>query len=229
MTEKVRRPYRSPSREAAAHKTRRRVSAAAAELFMAQGYAATSMRAIAQHAQVAEKTVYLQFENKSELLKRVVEEAIVGDDQPVPVAERDWFQHVLSETDPARKLQLLAKGSAALHDRTGRYFAMARGAAEVDKDAAALWAMGKRGHASDMARLADNLEQHGLLPAGRDTRWATSLLYVMLGPETWQLMTAELGHDNDTYQEWLENTLRASFPPGDRGEMPGRQPVLPAD
>jgi AcrR family transcriptional regulator len=211
VMDKARRPYRSPTREASALKTRARVSAAAAELFLSQGYAATSIRAIAHRARVAEKTVYLQFENKGELLKRVVEQAIVGDDEPIPVAERDWFQHVLDETDPPAKLRQLAAGSAALHARTGRYFAMARGAAEVDPQAAALWAMGKRGHASDMTRLAQNLDDHGLLPAGTDVAWATSVLYVLLGPETWQLITGELSNTNDSYQAWLERSLLTTF------------------
>jgi AcrR family transcriptional regulator len=211
VTQKVRRQYSSPTRSAAALATRARVSAAAAELFLADGYASTSVRAIAQRAQVAEKTVYLQFENKGELLRTVVEQAIGGDDQPVPVAERDWFRQVLEEPDPDRKLGLLARGSAALHHRTGRYFVMARGAAEVDKDAAEQWARGKRGHVRAMARLAENFHQHGVLPVGRDAEWATNLLYVLLGPETWQLMTGELGRDDEGYEDWLQSTLLATF------------------
>jgi AcrR family transcriptional regulator len=211
VPEQLRRQYRSPAREAAALETRARVSAAAAELFLAQGYAATSVRAVAQRAHVAEKTVYLQFENKGELLKAVVEEAIGGDDRPVPAADRDWFRDVLDEPDPARKLGLLADGSAALHQRTGRLFAMARGAAAVDQEAAAQWARGKRGHARAMARLADNFRDHGLLPEGRDAEWATDVLYVLLGPETWQLVTGERGHGDAGYAAWLERTLRATF------------------
>lgn len=213
MTEKTRRQYRSPAREAAALETRARVSAAAAELFLANGYASTSVRAIAQRAKVAEKTVYLQFENKGELLKAVVEQAIGGDDQPTPAAEREWFREVLDEPDPALKLGLLAHGSAALHQRTGRLFAMARGAAAVDQEAAAQWARGKRGHARAMGRLADNFLELGMLPEGRDTDWATNVLYVLLGPETWQLMTGERGHDDAGYAAWLESTLRATFAP----------------
>ena len=211
MTDTGRRPYRSPTRDAAAQATRHRVSEAAGELFLAQGYAATSVRAIAKHAHVAEKTVYLQFETKGELLKTVVEQAIVGDAQTIPVAERAWFQGVLNETEPRHKLHLLAAGTTALLRRTGRYFAMARGAAEVDADAAALWAMGKRGHHYDMTLLAVNLHEQGLLPEGTDIPWAMNLLYVLIGPETWQLMTTELGHTDETYQHWLQATLTASF------------------
>ncbi len=211
MTDAGRRAYRSPAREAAARETRDRVRVAAAGLFLSRGYAATTVRAVAHQAHVAEKTVYLQFANKVALLKEVVEHAIVGDDRAIPVAERDWFQNVLNTSDPARKLRLLAAGTAALHARTGRYFAVAHGAAEVDSDAAALWAMGKRGHAADMALLADNFEHHALLPAVGDTGWATGVLYVLLGPETWHLMTTELGHNDSSYRRWLESTLISTF------------------
>ena len=43
----VKRRYDSPARAQAALETRRRIRAAAAELFVASGYAATSMKAIA--------------------------------------------------------------------------------------------------------------------------------------------------------------------------------------
>src|SRR3954454_8695963 len=85
------REYRSPRRLAAARQTRARICAAARELFLANGYAATSMRAIAAAAGVAEKTVYLQFATKSAVLKEMVETAIVGDDEAIPAADRSWF------------------------------------------------------------------------------------------------------------------------------------------
>jgi hypothetical protein len=37
------------------------------------------------------------------------------------------------------------------------------------------------------------------------------VLYVLLGPETWQLVTAELDHDAPAYQQWLDTTLGATF------------------
>jgi tetracycline repressor-like protein len=83
------RPSHSPRRQEAAAETRRRIRQAARQLFVANGYAATSIRAVAERAGVAEKTVYLAFPTKTDLLKEV---AIVGDDQPIPVAERDWWQ-----------------------------------------------------------------------------------------------------------------------------------------
>ncbi len=205
------REYRSPRRLAAARETRARICAAAHALFLADGYAATSIRAIATAAGVAEKTVYLQFATKSAVLKEVVETAIVGDDQAVPAAGRSWFLDAVAETDLDRKLDQLVALTCDLHERSGPVFAVARGAAAVDADVAALWAGGKKGHLADMTRMARSFEEAGLLPPGLDVGWASTTLYVLLGPESWQLIRYELEQDPTAYRSWLASQLRQAF------------------
>ncbi len=205
------RRYHAPARVAAARATRARIRDEATQLFLANGYAATSMRSIAQAAEVAEKTVYLQFATKLALLKDVVETAIVGDDEAVAAADRAWFRDLVEEPDPNRKIRLLTEATTALHERTGPVFAIARGAAETDPDAAALWAFGKRGHLADMTLIAESLVAAGMLPPGTDLAWATQVLYVTVGPETWHLLRRELGVSAEDYRSWLETTLHAAF------------------
>jgi AcrR family transcriptional regulator len=205
------RSYVAPKRQAAALTTRRRIRSAATELFLAHGYGATSMRAIAAAAGVAEKTVYLQYETKVALLKEVVETAIVGDDDAVPVAARRWFTDVLAEPNPERKLRLIVDGTADLHERTGPVFSVARGAAAIDSDVAQLWAAGKKGHKADMSRMAASIHEAHMLPAGRDVGWATTVLYTLLGLETWALLRVELDYDAKGYRTWLLDTLRTTF------------------
>lgn len=205
------RSYRSPRRLAAARATRRRIRGAACELFLAGGYAATSMRAVAAAAGVAEKTVYLQFDTKSALLKAVVENAIVGDDEDVPAAGRDWFVEAVAQTDLDRKLRQIAALTSALHERSGAIFAVARDAAAVDPEIANLWASGKRGHRADMTILGRSFDDGGLLPPGLDLAWATTTLYVLLGPETWHLIRTELRLDKTGYHDWLLEQLRQAF------------------
>ena len=202
-----RRAYRAPQRQAGALATRRRIRQAAHRLFLEHGYAATSMKAVARQAGVAEKTIYLQYATKTALLKEVVEVTIVGDDEPVPAAGRQWFLNILAAGEPAEKLRLLVEGTCALHERTGPVFTMARGAAAVDPEVAVLWEAGKRGHRHDMTILADDFTAAGMLPTGTDTDWATALLYCLLGPETWHLLRSELGMSAEAYRYWLATTL----------------------
>lgn len=206
-----RRRYHSPQRAAAARQTRARIRAAAQELFLADGYAATSMRAVALAAGVAEKTVYLQFTGKSALLKEVVETAIVGDDEKVAAASRDWFLRAAKESDLDRKLDQLVYSTAELHERSGPVFAVARGAAAVDPEVAQLWSAGKFGHRQDMTLMAQSFDDADLLPDGTTAGWAMATLYTLLGPETWQLIRTELSFDAAGYRTWLLETLHAAF------------------
>jgi AcrR family transcriptional regulator len=205
------RPYHAPRRVASARETRERIRRSATELFLANGFSSTSVSSIARAAGVSEKTVYLQYATKLALLKEVVETALVGDADAVAAADRQWFRDIVDTTDAERKLTLLIEATVALHERTGAVFAMARGAAEVDPEAAALWAFGKRGHRADMALVAASLEGAGVLGPTRDVEWAAGVLYVLIGPETWHLMRVELGYDASGYREWLHATLVQTF------------------
>ena len=207
----ARRPYRSPVREAAAQLTRQRIMDAATRLFTESGYTATSVRSIADTAGVAEKTVYLQFDTKPAILKALVDAAIMGTDHGIPTVRSPWFLEVLEQSRVDPKVELLVQGTTALHERTGALFAVAREAATVDTAVKTLWRRGKRRHLADMTIIAESFAEHGLLPTHVDAAWATEVLYVLLGPENWDLIRRELGRSEAHYADWLRNTLTASF------------------
>src|ERR1700757_4096441 len=95
------RRYRSLRREQQARATRARIVAAAARRFLARGYAGTTMRAVAADAGVALPTVELVFGTKARLLKAVIDTAIAGDDEPVPMLARQWAPRAESMTTAA--------------------------------------------------------------------------------------------------------------------------------
>ena len=83
-------PHAATSRRAAASRrsaTRRDILDAAQRLFEGQGYAATTMAAIADEAGVALKTVYVAFETKAGVLRALWHLLLRGDQEDVPVAE----------------------------------------------------------------------------------------------------------------------------------------------
>jgi AcrR family transcriptional regulator len=166
------------------------------------------MRAVAEHAGVGVRTVYDYFPTKTELLKEVVQTAIVGDALPVPASGRGWFQAVLDEADPTRRADLLARASTQLHQRTAALFAVARSAAADDPEAAELWRAGKAGHRSDCERFARaTLGNNGPPAVGA----MTATLYVLIGPETYTLLADELGFTPRAYERWLRDRLAALF------------------
>ena len=83
MTEPVKpkRRYDSPRRREQAAATRREILDAAQRLFEQQGYAATTMAAIAAEAGVALKTVYVAFETKSGVLRALWHLLLRGDER----------------------------------------------------------------------------------------------------------------------------------------------------
>src|SRR2546430_7104160 len=89
--------------------TRRQILEAAQRLFERQGYATTTMAAIAAEAGVALKTVYVSFETKSGLLRSLWHLLLRGDEADVPVVDRPWYQEVVREPDPQCQLRLNAR------------------------------------------------------------------------------------------------------------------------
>ena len=102
MARTVKRAYDSSGRKEQARRSRQAVLAAARELFLEQGYGATTMPAVASAAGVSVETIYKTIGSKPELLKAVLDVAIVGDDEPVPILERDMVRRIRAEPDPRR-------------------------------------------------------------------------------------------------------------------------------
>src|SRR5215831_20320428 len=91
------RAYNSPRRRQQADATRREILDAARRLFEQQGYAATTMGAIASEAGVALKTVYVAFETKSGVLRALWHVLLRGEEDSTPIAEQTWYRAVLEE------------------------------------------------------------------------------------------------------------------------------------
>ena len=88
------RRYDARGRQEQARRNRLVVIDTARELFLEQGFAATTMPEIASAAGVSVQTVYKVFGSKPALAKAVFDVAIAGDDQPVPMVERDSLTRV---------------------------------------------------------------------------------------------------------------------------------------
>src|SRR5205085_2499530 len=91
------RAYNSPRRQEQAAATRHAILAAAQRRFEREGYAATTMEAVATDAGVALKTVYIAFETKGRLLRALWDLLLKGDQDEAAVAERPWYREVLDE------------------------------------------------------------------------------------------------------------------------------------
>src|SRR3954468_19608326 len=99
------RPYVSPLRAQQADVTRRAVLDAARELFIGQGYGATTVDQIAALAGVSKPTVFTAVGNRQTVLSAVRDVAMAGDDDDIAVEQRPLAQEIVAEPDQRRAVQ----------------------------------------------------------------------------------------------------------------------------
>ena len=204
MAERVKpkRRYDSPRRREQAAATRLEILEAAQRLFERDGYAATTMAAIAAEARVALKTVYVAFETKSGVLRALWNLRLRGDSGDIPEAEQQGYREDLEERDPERQLRLNAQNSRAGKLRVAALAEVIRSAAPIDPDIEALWnRIGTEYHANQRA-IVESLKEKGALKAGLGVERAGDILWTLNHPNLWQLLVRERGWTPEEYERW---------------------------
>jgi AcrR family transcriptional regulator len=204
---KPRRRYDSPRRREQAAATRMDILEAAQRLFERQGYSGTSMAAIAAEARVAVKTVYLAFETKRGVLLALWHLLLRGDEEPIPVGERAWFQEVVEEPDPARQLRLNARNSRIVKERAGALMEILRNAAPADPELEALWNRIQAEFYDNQRSIVEILEQKNALKAELDVPRATDILWALNHPSLYRLLVGDRGWTPERYEEWLADAF----------------------
>src|SRR4051794_33269508 len=162
---KGRRRYDASGRQEQARRTRAAVLDAARASFLDIGYARTTMAAIAKDAGVSVETVYKAFGNKAGVVKALFDVSVVGDDEPIPLVQRDFVKRNQAEPDPRKKLMDFAEHIAEVSVRTAPVQLVVRDAAATDPAAAEVWAQLGRERLAGMTMFAANLEEGGHLRA----------------------------------------------------------------
>lgn len=200
------RRYDSPRRREQAAATRRDILVAAQRLFEQQGYATTTMAAVATEAGVALKTVYVAFETKSGVLRALWHLLLRGDEEDVPVPDRPWYREVLEEPDPARQLRLNARNSRMVKERAGALLGVIRDAAPADPDIGALWSRIQSDFHDIQRAIVTALDQRGALQPGLDVTRATDILWTLNHPDLWQLLVRQRAWTPEEYERWFADT-----------------------
>ena len=207
---------RETRRGASARETRRLITEAATALFIERGYAATSMREIAAAAGVVDKTLYLSFGTKADLLRAVVDHAIAGDDEPVPIAERTWFRAILDTTDPRDVLKQWIDHQHRMLRRLADLTEMVRAAANSNPELAELYHQRRTALAVDVTHIARSLATRSQLRTGTTTAEAANQLNIITGPEIYRLLVIDQRWSNRRYRTWCQQVLEhALLPTGD--------------
>ena len=200
---KPKRRYNSPRRQEQAAATRRSILDAAQRLFERQGYAATTMEAIAAAAGVALKTVYVAFATKSGLLRALWDLLLKGDEEAAGVAERSWYREVIEEPDPERQLRLNARNARVVKVRIAGLLEVIRNAAPADPDTAALWSLIQSDFYDNQRSIVEALNKNKALRKGLDVTRATDILWTLNHPDVWLLLVGTRGWTPEQFEEWF--------------------------
>ncbi|MGM7648275.1 helix-turn-helix domain-containing protein [Nocardia sp. JW2] len=189
---------------------RTRMLSAARELFIERGYAATTMKAIAERAGMAVQSLYFTFANKRAILVELLDTDIAGDAEPIATMDRPWFAEALAA--PAReqiRLQVLA--AAEILARVAPLLEVVRSAASTDAELAEMWRTNVEQRLIVQQRLAAELATKAALREGLSVERAADIALAITAPETYRLLVGERGWTSQEWQRWATEVLVAQL------------------
>ena len=207
MVDPVKRDYRSALRAAQADDTRRAIVNAAAELFTADDYAATTIDAIAGAAGVSRKTVFSAVGGKVALLKTALDWAVAGDDRPVALTDRPAFQDLFALGDPRRLLRDWVRLQVQIAERAVGLFRALEVAAETDGEARELLTTLHRQRLEGAAHVVDRVAELGADRAAVPREHAVDVAWLAADPVVFDRMVRERGWATHAFETWVANAL----------------------
>ncbi|WP_410573538.1 TetR/AcrR family transcriptional regulator [Amycolatopsis sp. cmx-4-61] len=194
-----------------ATQTRERMLTAARELFVRNGYGATTLKEVADRAGVAVQTIYFTFGNKRVLLKELVDVAIAGDLAPVATLDRPWFREALAAPAAEAQLRLHVRGTRGILERVAPIVEMLRAAAAADPALAAQWDDDVDPRFAVHLEAARSLVTKPGVRAGMTAGHAADVLFGLLSPELYQVFVRDRGWPAERWEGWVGDTLVAQL------------------
>ncbi len=204
------RAYRSVLRTEQAAATQRQVLRAARELFTRQGYADTTVAAVAARARVSVDTIYASVGRKPQLMLAVIDTVLGGGTDPVPAEQRDYVRAIRSAPTAAEKIHVYATALGRVLPATAGLQEALRHAAQTDAECAVVWEGLNQRRAANMGLFAADLRATGAVRPDltddvvADIVWSTNSVdyYVLLRARGWT---------PEQYARWLEDLWRRTL------------------
>ena len=183
--------------------------AAAHGHLLREGYAATTIPTVAAAAGVSAEFVYKNIGRKAGLLAAVLDVAIGGDDDPVPMADRPGIR-ALRELDSARDvLDGYVRLMAPVQERAAPLLMLA--AQSADTDAVALVAKADAQRLTGMTGLARHLQALGGLHPQLNVNRTRDLLWTYTSPQLYDLLVVRRGWSLADYADHVRQALVAAL------------------
>jgi AcrR family transcriptional regulator len=203
----VKRRYDSSRRQQQARRNRTVVLDAAQRRFLREGYAATTVAAIAGDAGVSVETIYKAFGGKAGLVSAIWQRGLAGQG-PVPAPERS-DRMSSSEADPRAIIANWGKLTAEVTPMVAPILLLIRSAAATDPDMAALLAETDAQRRARMRHNAQAIRVH--FRAGVTLASATDILWTYSSPDLYDLLVLRGGWSLPRYSRFLVDSMIAAL------------------
>ena len=213
MTPVNKRAYSSPVRQEQAALTRQRILDAAGDLFVSLGYARTTIRQIAEVANVSPDTVYAVFGSKARVLTALIDQRLAPSPGVENVLDRPEARSVRDETDQCRQIQQFAGDMAAISTRVRPVYEILRTASAVEPEMAVIRAEMDAYRLRNMTQVAQWIAAHG--PLRVDVERAGEIIWALASPDMSRMLCDDRGWTQDQFANWLEHTLVSVLLPVD--------------
>jgi len=205
------RRYDASGRRAQAERSRALIAGAARDLFLAHGYAATTIASISARAGVSVETVYKGFGGKPGLVRAICAQALAGSG-PVPAEQRS---DELQRTEPNPRAIIRGWGALTVEvaPRIVPILLLVRDAALHDPAMADMQIELDDSRLARMTRNATTLADAGHLRPGLTTPAAAEVLWTYSSPELYELLVLRRGWATERYAGFITEAMIAALLP----------------
>ncbi len=192
-------------RQRQALETRKLIVEAATRLFLEQGYAATTIDAIAAAAGVAVSTVYAIFTNKRGILGEI-RQAWHEASQV-----KELYAQGVALGDPERFLELAAQATRRQWEGGATMIAITQSAAAIDPEAAAELKQSLSGRRANLGTFVQAI--YPKLRQDISGAQAAAILLALTHAEVYQELVGAHGWSAEAYEAWLAGALKQQLLP----------------
>ena len=202
---KPKRVYDASRRRELARRNQAKIVERAERRFLRDGYAATTVAAIAADADVSADTIYKSFGGKPGLVRAIRARALQGK-SPVPAEQRSDELHA-DGSDPRAIIRAWGALTAEIAPRVSPILLLIRDAAATDPDVGSLLEEMDADRLRRMTQNARRLLDAGHLHPGIELAQAADVLWTYSAPELYELLVLRRGWPPQRYGRFIATAM----------------------
>ena len=183
----------------------------ALELFLADGFAATTVAAVAGRADVSPDTIYKAFGGKPGLVRALCERGLEGAGGTPAEQRSDALQQ--TEHDPQQLMLSLGRLASEVAPRVAPLMLLLKAAGDTDQDMARLLA---EFNDTRLQRMTDNARRmvgRGVIRSDLTVEQVGEISWIYTSPELYGLLVGDLGWSAERFGRFVGDALAAALLP----------------